>query len=334
MPVHLYEGHTGKLITTLLRPGCRMRGAQAAAILKRVLDHLIMVWPQTHICLRGDSHFSTPEVHDLCDGYGIDFILGQASNKTLKRLGAPLMDKAEALAEKTEKPVRLFSHFDYKAGSWRRERRVIHKAEITQGKPNPRFVVTNIGNRTDSFLYEKLYCARGRMEGFIKDHKTFLHSDRTSCHRFGANQFRLFLHSLAYVLLHEIKHRGMRGTQWAKSNFDTIQLRVLKVGARVREQATKVRFHLPTSYLPQGSDEDDRDQPRHRLMNRDDARTTSNKTARPRAPVCLYGRCTHPTQPQPDSAQHKTTKTLDRKPQSLLQHMKSAPFGRFMNYSG
>ena len=65
MPVHLYEGHTGKLITTLLRPGCRMRGAQAAAILKRVLDHLIMVWPQTHICLRGDSHFSTPEVHDL-----------------------------------------------------------------------------------------------------------------------------------------------------------------------------------------------------------------------------------------------------------------------------
>jgi len=203
MPVHLYEGHTGKLITTLLRPGCRMRGAQAAAILKRVLDHLIMVWPQTHICLRGDSHFSTPEVHDLCDGYGIDFILGQASNKTLKRLGAPLMDQAEALAEKTEKPVRLFSHFDYKAGSWRRERRVIHKAEITQGKPNPRFVVTNIGNRTDSFLYEKLYCARGRMEGFIKDHKTFLHSDRTSCHRFGANQFRLFLHSLAYVLLHD-----------------------------------------------------------------------------------------------------------------------------------
>ena len=86
------------------------------------------------------------------------------------------------------------------------------------------------------------------MEGFIKDHKTYLRSDRTSCHRFGANQFRLFLHSLAYVLLHEIKHRGLRGTQWAQSNFDTIQRRFLKVGARVREQVTKVRFHLPTSY--------------------------------------------------------------------------------------
>ena len=95
---------------------------------------------------------------------------------------------------------------------------------------------------------EKVYCARGRMEGFIKNHKTFLHSDRTSCHRFPANQFRLFLHSAAYVLVHAIKHIGMQGTQWTTSNFDTIQLRVLKIGARVREQATRIRFHFPTSY--------------------------------------------------------------------------------------
>ena len=104
------------------------------------------------------------------------------------------------------------------------------------------------GNRTPRFLYEKVYCARGRSEGFIKNHKTFLNSDRTSCHRFPANQFRLFLHSAAYVLVHAIKHIGMRGTQWTTSNFDTIQLRVLKIGARVREQTTTVRFHFPTSY--------------------------------------------------------------------------------------
>ena len=207
-----------------------------------------MVWPRVRICLRGDSHFSAPEVHDLCDEYGIDFILGQAVNKKLNALGAPLMEEAAALAEPTEKPVRLFAEFEYQAASWSRPRRVIYKAEITHGQANPRFVVTNIPDRTPRFLYERVYCARGRMEGFIKNHKTFLHSDRTSCHRFTANQFRLFLHSVAYVLLHAIKHIGMRGTQWSKSNFDTIQLRVLKVGARVREQATKVRFHFPTSY--------------------------------------------------------------------------------------
>ena len=137
LPVHLYEGKSGKLITTLLRPGRRMRGREAAAILKRVLDHLIMVWPKTKITLRGDSHFSTPEVHDLCDGYGIDFILGQAINNKLKALGEPLMELAAALAEQTDEPVRLFDRFEYQAKSWPRPRQIIYKAEITQGKANP-----------------------------------------------------------------------------------------------------------------------------------------------------------------------------------------------------
>ncbi len=224
LPVHLYEGESGKLITTLLRPGRRMRGREAAAILKRVLDHLIMVWPKTKITL------------------------GQALNNKLKALGEPLMELTAALAEQSDEPVRLFDRFEYQAKSWPRPRQIIYKAEITQRKANPRFVVTNIRNRTPEFLYEKVYCARGRSEGFIKNHKTYLQSDRTSCHRFSANQFRLFLHSAAYVLLHTIQQIGMRGTQWTTSNFDTIQLRVLKVGARVREQATKVRFHFPTSY--------------------------------------------------------------------------------------
>jgi len=248
MPVHLYEGQTGKLITTVLRPGHRIRGSVTVAILRRVLDRIQEAWPKVLITLRGDAHFSAPEVHDLCDEYGVDFILGQAVNKKLKALGEPLMAEAMAQAEQTGEPVRLFTHFDYQAGSWSRPRQIIYKAETTNGKANPRFVVTNIRNRTPKFLYEKIYCARGRMEGFIKNHKTFLHSDRTSCHRFSANQFRLFLHSAAYVLLHALKHLGMRNTRWMKSNFDTIQLRVLKIGARVREQATKIRFHFPTSY--------------------------------------------------------------------------------------
>ena len=142
----------------------------------------------------------------------------------------------------------LFDSFEYQANSWSRPRIIISKAEITEGKANPRFVVTNIRDRTPAFLYETVYCARGRSEGFIKNHKTFLHSDRTSCHRFSANQFRLFLHSAAYVLLHTIQQLGLRGTQWTTSNFDTIQLRLLKIGARVREQATRIRFHFPTSY--------------------------------------------------------------------------------------
>ena len=112
-------------------------------------------------------------------------------------------------------------------------------------------MATNIPDRTPKFLYEKVYCARGRAEGFIKNHKTFLHSDRTSCHRFEANQFRLFLHSAAYVLMHALQQIGLQGMRWATATFDTIRLRLLKVGARVRERATRIRFHFATSYLLQ-----------------------------------------------------------------------------------
>ena len=254
MPLHLYEGHSGRLITAILRQGRRIKGAEAATILRRVFAALLKAWPKVHITLRGDSHFSTPEVHEVCEEYRVSFILGQAANSKLNELGAPLMEQALAQAEAQaqegveEKPVRLFSSFDYQAKSWQQPQRVLYKAEVTQGQANPRFVTTNIPDRTPKYLYEKIYCARGRAEGFIKNHKTFLHSDRTSCHRFEANQFRLLVHSAAYVLMHALQHIGLKDTRWETANFDTIQLRLLKIGARVREQATLIRFHFATSY--------------------------------------------------------------------------------------
>ena len=248
LPVHLYEAETGKLITTILRPGRRIRGREAAAILRRVLDHILMAWPQVQITLRGDAHFSTPEVHDLCDEYGLAFILGQAVNQKLKALGAPLMEQAAALAEQTEKPVRLFTRFDYQADSWSRPRQIIYKAEITQGKANPRFVVTNIRNRTPGFLYEKVYCARGRSEGFIKNHKTFLNSDRDLLPSIPGKPIPpLPAQRRLCACARDQTYRHARHPM-TTSNFDTIQLRVLKIGARVREQTTTVRFHFPTSY--------------------------------------------------------------------------------------
>ncbi len=86
------------------------------------------------------------------------------------------------------------------------------------------------------------------MENYIKDHKTFLHSDRTSCHTFEANQFRLFLHSAAYVLLQALEENGLEHTAWRQVQFNTLQLRLLKVGAKVRELKTQIKFHFPTSF--------------------------------------------------------------------------------------
>ena len=248
MPLHIYEGYSGKLITTILRPGKRPKGEEIVTILKRVIQFLREAWPKTHILVRGDSHFSTPEVHDLCeDSPRVDYVLGQSVNKTLKRLGEPLMNQVLQDAKETDEPVRRLTTFDYQAGTWRQSRRIIYKAEVTQEEPNPRFVATSIRNRSAKFIY-KLYCDRGRMEGFIKEHKNYLKSDRTSCTKFEANQFRVFLHSAAYVIIHTLREKALRRTELANASFETIRLRILKVAARVQERATKIDFHLPTSY--------------------------------------------------------------------------------------
>ena len=248
-PLHIYEGRTGRLITTLLRPGARPTGKQIVSILKRLVKILREAWPDVRIFLRGDGHFSCPEVHDFCDEQDVYFVLGQTGNARLAQRGHALIEQAKAQYRETGQPLQLFTCFAYQADTWAVPRRIIYKAEITaSGQANTRFVVTNLKSSQPSFIYKTVYCARGRMENFIKNHKTFLHSDRTSCHTFEANHFRLFLHSAAYVLMHTLTEKGLRATQWTHAQFNTIQNRILKVAGRVSELKTKIKLHLPTSF--------------------------------------------------------------------------------------
>lgn len=247
-PLHIYEGQSGKLITTILRPGCRPTGAQIEMILKRVVAYLRQAWPEVELFLRADSHFSVPEVHDFCDQHEVYFVLGQASNSRLKEWVAPWLAQAQELYREQGEKVRLFTSFSYQANSWSQPRRLVAKVEVSALGDNVRFVTTSLDSSQPSFIYDRIYSARGRMEGFIKNHKTFLHSDRTSCHSFEANQFRLFLHSAAYMLLHALAEKALQATQWEQAYFDTLQKRLLKVGARVEELRTKVKFHFPSSF--------------------------------------------------------------------------------------
>ena len=128
-----------------------------------------------------------------------------------------------------------------------RKLRVIIMAEVSEKGDNIRFIVTSLESFRPSFLYDTAYCDRGRMENFIKEHKTALKSGRTSCHRFMANFFRLMLHSAAYVILHTLREKALAGTDFA-AQFDTIRLRLLKIGAEVREMKTKLHFVLPSSF--------------------------------------------------------------------------------------
>lgn len=244
-PLHIYEGNSGDLITTILRPGKRTTGKEVVSVLKRLVQQIRSAWPGVKIMVRGDSHFGVKTVLDYCDQQALSYVFGYPVRKELKALvDTELLERCH---KTLERDIRYFEAFDYKPTQWKRSRRVIVKTEISEKGQNIRAVVTNLSSKS-KYVYEKKYCARGQMENFIKDHKNHLHSDRTSCNSFTANQFRLFLHSAAYVFLHALRKIGLKGTEYAKAQFDTIRNKILKIGARVIEKASRIKFCLPSSY--------------------------------------------------------------------------------------
>ena len=160
------------------------------------------------LVLGGDSALALPEVYDWCEAQPqpLPYVLGLPQNKRLNELAKPYMDAAQAEVAATGEPVRNFHEFQYAADSWPHERRVILKAEVTAQGPNPRFIVTNM-ERAPQALYDDLYARRGEMENRIKELKNDLQIDRTSCHRFAANQLRVLLHAAAFVLFSYTQRR-------------------------------------------------------------------------------------------------------------------------------
>ncbi len=141
----------------------------------------------------------------------------------------------------------MFGEIRYAAGTWTRERRVIAKAEHSAKGTNPRYVVTNLKGNAQA-IYEDIYCARGEMENRIKETQLGLFADRTSCHRWWPNQFRVLLSSLAYALMETIRRVGLAGTELAKAQCTTLRLKLLKIGAVVIRNSRRVRLWLSSSY--------------------------------------------------------------------------------------
>ncbi|HEY5393318.1 MAG TPA: IS1380 family transposase [Hanamia sp.] len=249
MPLHIYEGLSGKLITTILKPGRRSKNINVFAILSRIVKKIRSRWKQTMIIIRGDGHFCNRQLMDWIAGIGnVHFLTGLTGNSVLNKLAAVTIKSAEDKYKRTGKPVKFYHSFEYKAGEWKNAQRVIVKVEMNDKGKNVRYVVTDMRDARTKSLYEQVYCARGGMELRIKEHKTYLQSDRMSCTKFGANQFRLFLHSAAYILLHNLQTEVLRTTQYAKSTFKTIREKIIKVAAYVKEMKTKIKIELPQSY--------------------------------------------------------------------------------------
>jgi hypothetical protein len=242
----LYVFCRNQLLVSYLRPS-KIDGARHAwAILALLVKRLRQTWPTVRIIFRGDSGFCRWRMLSWCERHDVGYIVGIARNKRLNCIAARFHhDARDSYAERGSK-IRRFTEFQYAADSWNRKRRIIAKIEHSDKGSNPRYLVTNLEGQPQT-LYDKLYCARGEMENRIKEQQLDLFADRTSCHRWWPNQFRLLLSSLAYILLESIRRLALRGTELAHAYVGTLRLKLLKIGAVILRNTRRIRFLLSSS---------------------------------------------------------------------------------------
>jgi hypothetical protein len=252
MPIHIYEAISAKPVAVFLRPGKTPDGIEVCLVLRHVVRAIRARWPRVDILIRGDSHYGRPEAMAWCERNRVGYIFGLAGNKVLLRRVTVAAEQValDRLDAPAQSKVRRYAEFPYAAKTWNTERRVIARVEASGQGVDSRFIVTNLAGLAKP-LYEKIYCARGQAENLIKAHKLHLASDRTSCTKASANQFRLLIHTAAYWLMHTLRGLAPKASFWRDAQFDTLRLGLIKLAVRVTELVTKIKISLPTGFAYQ-----------------------------------------------------------------------------------
>jgi hypothetical protein len=243
LPLYIFDGR--HLLVAKLRQANIDASAGAREEIARIVAYLRQAWPDVEIWLRADSGFARDELMSWCEENRVDYVFGLARNKRLEPRIAAELAEAKAGFQATGKPTRIFKELTYRTlDSWSRERRVVAKAEHLEKGANPRFVVTSLGEDKigGQELYERIYCARGEMENRIKECQLDLYADRTSAATMRANQLRLWLSSLAYVLMEAVRRLALAGTELANATAGTIRLKLLKIGAVVTVSVRRIKL--------------------------------------------------------------------------------------------
>jgi Transposase DDE domain group 1 len=250
LPLYIFAGE--HLLCVRLREANTDAADGCLTEVKRIVAQIRAQWSQVPIILRGDSGFCRDELMDWAEQQqGVDYVFGQARNERLRRLIAPQLAEAAAEHARTGRRARVFTEFPHEptTGSWTRARRVVAKAERLDGKENPRFVVTSLTPERwpAQPLYEDCYCGRGDMENRIKE-QFHLFADRASTETMRANQFRMYLSAMAYVLVNGLRRLGLKATELATAEAATIREKLFKIGARVTVSVRRVWLSMASSY--------------------------------------------------------------------------------------
>ena len=248
LPLYIFAGD--QLLCARLRPADQDAAAGSVQEVKRIVEQLRRRWPEVKIVLRADSGFCREELMAWCEQNRVDYAFGMAVNQRLRRIVGAALHQAQLLHQQTGKAARVFTEFAYQTRrSWSRARRVVAKAEYLDKGENPRFAVTSLDAEqwAAQQLYEKFYCARGEMENRIKE-QMCLFADRLSTDEMRGNQLRLYFSALAYTLVEALRRLGLKGTEWAQAQVDTIRRKLFKIGAIVRVSVRRVVLEMSSAY--------------------------------------------------------------------------------------
>lgn len=245
LPLYVFCGQD--LLACVLRPSDRDPAAVFSALVKLLVRRLRQQWPTVRIIVRADSGFCRPKALRRFEQWGVHYIIGLQKNAALlKRVELAELALADAYADSGVKQ-RLIGEFEYAAGTWTRERRVIARLEHDARGANPRFVVTSLHGDCQA-LYERLYCARGEAENRIKEAQLDLFGRRASCRKFQGNQLRLLLAALAYTLMIHLRRLALQGTELERACTATIRTKLLKIGAAIVRNTRRVRVLLASHH--------------------------------------------------------------------------------------
>ena len=245
LPLYVFCGD--QLLAAYLRPADIDGDKHSRAILKLLVQRIRQAWPNVRIIFRGDSGFCRLRLMRLCDKHDVGYIIGLARNAVLTRLAEQFTSISKIQFEQMRQKQKVFGEFIYAADTWDKQRRVIIKAEHLQQGENTRFIVTNLAGESQ-YLYDQVYCQRGDAENRIKEQQLGLFADRTSCHDFVANQFRVLLSAAAYILMDTLRREGLADTELANAQVCTIRLKLLKIGARITCSVRRIVLHLAGGY--------------------------------------------------------------------------------------
>ncbi len=233
-----------------LRPGLAKETRGTPSLLRRTVERLRRTFKKARIRVRLDAGFACPQLFDTLEELKVEYVVAMPENSVLAAKAAQHMGAARSLTRSFGSTMTLFGADRYRAGSWSRERRVVYKAEVVHAagkapRDNARFVITNLRHAPERVW--EIYCQRGDSENRIKELKHDLQIDRTSCTSFLANQFRVLLTAAAYVLFQELRG-ALRGTALARAMVATLRLKLLKIGATVKESVRRVVISMPSHH--------------------------------------------------------------------------------------